>query len=230
MNCNIIKDLLPLYLDKVCSAETAKAVEEHLASCPACRSLLDEMRQESVVPEPVQVQAQQEANVLRGVKRKFSSRRRRSVLAVVLAALVALAALTAASDVEKPIPYREGLVTAKLAVDEAFDLYLHGKNYASFWEFFRETEDGYAIYFCFTQTLKSASTPVLGEKGHICIGNAGMSDFRTATYQVPYSQEINAIYYLEASQEDYLDLPQMPDPEFAQAAQNAVLLWERTAG
>lgn len=230
MNCNIIKDLLPLYLDKVCTAETAQAVEEHLASCPACRSLLDEMRQESVVPEPVQVRARQEANVLRGVKRKFSMRRRRSVLAVVLAALAAMAALTAVSDVEKPIPYREGLVTAKLAADEAFDLYLNGKNYASFWEVFRETEGGYAIYFCFTQTLKSASTPVLGEKGHICIGNAQMSDFRTVNYQVPDSQYINAIYYLEASQEEYLDLPQMSDPEFAQAAQDAVLLWERTAG
>lgn len=230
MNCNIIKDLLPLYLDQVCSAETAKAVEAHLVTCPACRSLLDKMRQGSIVPEPVQVQAQQEANVLRGIKRKFSTRRRRSVLAVVLAALVALAALTAASDVEKPIPYREGLVTAKLAVDEAFDLYFHGKNYASFWEFFRETEDGYAIYFCFTQTFRSASTPFLGEKGHICIGNAQMTDFCTVNYQVPYSQDINAIYYLGASQEDYLDLPQMPDPEFAQAAQNAVLLWERTAG
>lgn len=230
MNCNIIKDLLPLYLDQVCSAETAKAVEEHLTACPACRSLLDKMRQGSAVPEPVQVQARQEATVLRGVKRKFSARRRRSVLAVVLAALVALAALTAASDVEKPIPYREGLVTAKLAVDEAIDIYFHGNNYASFWEFFRETEDGYAIYFCFTQTLKSAAAPVLGEKGHICIGNAQMSDFCTVNYQVPYSQDINAIYYLEASQEDYLDLPQMPDPEFTQAAQNAVLLWERTAG
>ena len=230
MNCNIIKDLLPLYLDKVCSAETTKAVEEHLTGCPACRSLLDEMRQEMAVPESVQVQAQQEANVLRGVKRKFSSRHRRSVLAVVLAALVALAALTAASDVEKPIPYREGLVTAKLAVDEAFDLYLNGKNYASFWEFFRETEDGYAIYFCFTQTLKSASTPPLGKEGHICIGNSQMTDFCTVNYQVPDSQYVNAIYYLEASQEDYLDLPQMSDPEFAQAAQNAVLLWKRTAG
>lgn len=230
MNCSIIKDLLPLYLDQVCSSETAKAVEEHLASCPACRSLLDEMRQGSVVPEPIRVQARQEANVLRGVKRKFSTRRRRSVLAVVLAALAALAALTAASDVENPIPYREGLVTANLAVDEAIDIYFHGNHYASFWEFFRETEDGYAIYFCYTQTLKSLTVPLTMDHGHICIGNAGMTDFSTVCYQIPYSQDINAVYYLEASQEDYLHLPQMSDPEFAQATQNAVLLWERTAG
>lgn len=229
MNCSIIQDLLPLYLDQVCSSQTTRAVEEHLAACPACQSLLDEMRRESAVPEHIQVQAQQEANVLRGVKRKFSARRRRSVLTVVLAALLAIAVLIAASDVENPIPYREGMVTAKLAVDEAIDIHFFGDHYASFRAFSREAEGGHAIYFCYTQTLKSSVAPLNQDHGHICIGNTGMSDFSTARYQVPYSQDINAVYYLEASQEDYLRLPQMSDPEFAGAAQDAVLLWERTA-
>ncbi len=56
-----------------------------------------------------------------------------------------------------------------------------------------------------------------------------MTDFATASYQVPDSQNINAVYYLEASQEDYLNLPVMSDTEFTQAAQDAVLLWERGA-
>ena len=229
MNCNIIKDLLPLYLDQVCSDETAKAVEAHLTVCPACQSLLDEMRQTSALPESVQTQAEQEAKVLRGVKRKFSTRRRRSVLTVVLAALLAIAALIAASDEEAPIPYHEGMVSAKLAVDEAIDIYFSGDHYASFWAFSREAGEGHAIYFCYTQTLKSSVTPLNQDHGHICIGNTSMTVFSTVNYQVPDSQDINAVYYLEASQEDYLDLPQMPDPEFAQAVQDAILLWERTA-
>ena len=63
MNCDIIKDLLPLYCDGVCSEETSRAVEEHLTTCPACRTLLDEMRREPVMPEPIQTQAKQEAKV-----------------------------------------------------------------------------------------------------------------------------------------------------------------------
>lgn len=227
MKCDIIQDLLPLYCDEVCSIETAKAVEEHLGACPACRTLLDEMRQNPVIPDPIQVQAQQEANVFRGIKRKFSLRRRLSVLVTVLVALAAILALTAVSDVEKPIPYREGLVTAKLAVDEAIDIHFYGDHYASFWAFYRETADGNAIYFCYTQTLKSSALPLNMDHGHICIGNAGMTDFSTVSYQVPYSQDINSVYYLEASQQDYLCLPQMSDTEFAETAQNAVLLWER---
>lgn len=227
MNCDIIKDLLPLYCDEVCSNETVRAVEEHLAACPACQTLLDEMRREPAVPEPIQAQAQQEAKVLQGVKRKFSLRRRLSVLAVALVALAALAVLIAASDVENPIPYQEGLVTAQLAVDEVIDIHYFGAHYASFWAFYRETADGNAMYFCYTQTLKSSTVPLTGDHGHICIGNSLMTDFTTASYQVPYSQDINAVYYLEASQQDYLYLPRMSDAEFTQAAQNAVLLWER---
>ncbi len=227
MNCDIIKDLLPLYCDEVCSDETVRAVEEHLAACPACHALLDEMRREPAVPEPIQAQARQEAKVLRGIKRKFSLRRRLSVLAVALAALAALAVLTAASDVENPVAYQEGLVTAKLAVDEAIDIDYFGAHYASFWAFYRETADGNAMYFCYTQTLTSSIAPLPEDRGYICIGNSLMTDFATASYQVPCSQDINAVYYLEASQQDYLYLPQMSDAEFTQAAQNAVLLWER---
>lgn len=227
MNCHIIKDLLPLYCDKICGDETAKAVEEHLKGCLDCRALLDGMRREEAAPAPALPEAQAQAKVLQGVKRKFSLRRRRSLLVLALAALIAMAVLTAASDVENPIPYREGMVTAKLAVDEAFDIYFYGNHYASFWAFSRPSAQGDAIYFCYTQTLKSSIVPLSADHGHICIGNSLMTDFSTATYQVPDSRSITAIYYLEAGRQVYLRLPQMTDAEFAQAAQDAVPLWTR---
>ena len=43
MNCNIVRDLLPLYHDGVCSEESRRAVEEHLAGCEACRQVLADM-------------------------------------------------------------------------------------------------------------------------------------------------------------------------------------------
>lgn len=230
MNCDIIKDLLPLYCDGVCSEETSRAVEEHLTTCPVCRALLDEMQREPVMPELIQTQAKQEAKVLQGVKRKFSLRRRLSVLAVALVAMVALVVLTASSDIENPIPYQEGMVTAKLAVDEAIDIYFHGDHYASFWAFYREATEGNNIYFCYTRTLKSSTMPLTADHGHICIGNTLMTDFTTASYQVPATQNINAVYYLEASQENYLNLPAMSDAEFTQVVQDAILLWERKEG
>ena len=44
MNCNIVRDLLPLYIDECCSEQSAEAVREHLASCEECRAVYDGMR------------------------------------------------------------------------------------------------------------------------------------------------------------------------------------------
>ena len=37
MNCEIIKDLIPLYIDGCCSKESERAVEEHLSVCSECK-------------------------------------------------------------------------------------------------------------------------------------------------------------------------------------------------
>ncbi|MFJ5963545.1 anti-sigma factor family protein [Bacillus sp. NPDC093026] len=43
MSCYLIKELLPLYIEGDCSAETKKIVEEHLRSCEICSHLYREM-------------------------------------------------------------------------------------------------------------------------------------------------------------------------------------------
>lgn len=43
-SCEIIKDILPLYCDGICSEETQKLVEEHIAACPSCAALLEKLR------------------------------------------------------------------------------------------------------------------------------------------------------------------------------------------
>lgn len=50
MKCEIIRDLLPLYVDGVCCEETSAAVREHLETCSACRAMFENMRQ--AVPSP----------------------------------------------------------------------------------------------------------------------------------------------------------------------------------
>ncbi len=47
MNCNIVKDLIPLYIDGCCSEESKKAVEDHIGDCTDCRNLIEDMRSPS---------------------------------------------------------------------------------------------------------------------------------------------------------------------------------------
>lgn len=51
MDCNVIKDLLPLYVDRCCSDESAALVKEHLARCSACAAAYESMR----APEAVDI-------------------------------------------------------------------------------------------------------------------------------------------------------------------------------
>lgn len=54
IDCKIVQDLLPLYHDGVCSEESRKLVEAHLAECENCKRMLEEMDGEWVLPEVVQ--------------------------------------------------------------------------------------------------------------------------------------------------------------------------------
>ena len=52
INCEIIKDLLPLYVDKLVSEETKNIVEEHIEECDNCKSTLEDMNPvEKINPE-----------------------------------------------------------------------------------------------------------------------------------------------------------------------------------
>ena len=43
MECNIVRDLLPLYIDGLCSEDTCRLLEKHLAECKLCKELYEEL-------------------------------------------------------------------------------------------------------------------------------------------------------------------------------------------
>lgn len=43
MDCNVVRDLIPLYIDGCCSEESAILVKEHIEGCDACKKLLKDM-------------------------------------------------------------------------------------------------------------------------------------------------------------------------------------------
>lgn len=47
MKCEIIRDLLPSYIDELTSAESNREIEAHMQSCPGCSRYLQEMREGS---------------------------------------------------------------------------------------------------------------------------------------------------------------------------------------
>ena len=82
MECDIVRDLMDMYAEDLCSAASRRAVEEHLAECEACRKKLEAMNriEEEAAPEPV---SEGDMAVIRSLG-KIRRRWIRSLIAVLL--------------------------------------------------------------------------------------------------------------------------------------------------
>lgn len=47
-DCDVIRDLLPLYADDACSKKSRELVEEHLQECPTCSDLLHKLQETEI--------------------------------------------------------------------------------------------------------------------------------------------------------------------------------------
>lgn len=88
--CYIVRDLLPLYHDKLCAPDTAKDVEEHLSGCEACRAALDALDSPEEAPAP-NAEDLQRAQALQMLQRKLVRSRVLTVIISVLAVILLLA-------------------------------------------------------------------------------------------------------------------------------------------
>lgn len=73
ITCNVIKDLLPLYIDNVLSEDSSKLVKDHINTCESCRAYYDEMSDDSI---PMATKnAETDKAALKYIKRKLATKR-----------------------------------------------------------------------------------------------------------------------------------------------------------
>lgn len=103
--CNIIRDLLPLYAEQMVSADTAEFVEEHLNGCKECLQEYEQMK------EPQASQTKEDAAPLVILKRKLWKKKMQTVLCTGLFVLAVLVAAFAFLSAPVYFPYAEDLFT-----------------------------------------------------------------------------------------------------------------------
>ena len=94
--CNIVRDILPLYVEDMVSAETAKFVKEHLENCPECAKEFEDMKAGTKVKEiSNETQNHLEAEVLKSMQaiRKRFQKKAIRVGAIIAAIIIALGVL-----------------------------------------------------------------------------------------------------------------------------------------
>ncbi|MDD4850418.1 MAG: zf-HC2 domain-containing protein [Gemmiger sp.] len=70
-SCELIRDLLPLYYDGICSDTTKKIVEEHLAECSECSLILEKMSVS--LKSTNSVRQESEEKIFGGVAKKWKA-------------------------------------------------------------------------------------------------------------------------------------------------------------
>ncbi len=93
MSCEIIRDLLPLYHDGVCSDESKALVEEHLVVCGNCKADLEAMNDK--LPIETAEQNLKEAEAVQKLAEKWKKGMWKSILkgAITTILIIAVAVL-----------------------------------------------------------------------------------------------------------------------------------------
>lgn len=93
--CNIIRDILPLYLDGIVSGDTASFVEEHLENCAACRTALETMKVPTALETAASAPQTNDEAPLKAFAKQWNRKKRITISA--FAAVLLLAVLLGSS-------------------------------------------------------------------------------------------------------------------------------------
>ena len=187
--CGIIKDLLPLYVDHVCSDESKELINEHLPECKECKSYMDSLRES----QAVEAVAYDEETERRKVKMMLEMKKKllfRNILVAVFTVLILGAAGTSVIHYLKrttvPIPETKPMEV----VYENDDLVLNITD--AIWSDasgvrFTLTEDGKS-YECVAVAMNTSKWNELISSDKTC------SKY-TIAYREKGANEIDRVYY-----------------------------------
>ena len=132
--CEIIRDLLPLYQDDICSEKSRNAIEEHIKECESCRTYLKKMDCEIPIEADETGGMDEEWKVFREFSEKISKRlNRRSVMAGGLILLICMMLMVILSS-DAVQSYHLSRIAAKdIKTEEVYQLkdgrlYVHVKS------------------------------------------------------------------------------------------------------
>ncbi len=186
ISCNVIGDLLPLYVDGAVSEDTKKLVEEHLAVCEECKKAAEEMEKELVLPVHETVAAA-ETSFLQKMKKTWKKGRiRTAVISVAVTAVVILGSYMALTFPQWVIPY-EAENFSVVVEDGQVCVYYTGEGKINC-SYGYDGEDEFFLYF--TQSPWSAYVEPFLERGE------QKEPYR---YQIDSVERISKVYYGEFS-------------------------------
>lgn len=198
INCNIIRDILPLYLDDVVCDDTKELVEDHLNVCDSCRMEAEILGQNIALPTNRNIKLS-DAKVVKKLKnRLFRKKVVVSVISVVVSVAIVIGIYAYMSLTSSYIPYDSANIRIE---DDNGELYVSydGDHLAGtvivHTEVTIDGEEKDAVIFSYYETLWSRYVEPLFNQSQEESGICGLGD----------KSEIDRIYYAEFDLDAYLD-------------------------
>lgn len=220
--CGLIRDLMPLYHDNVCSEESRAAVEEHISECNDCREYYKQLSDETekaVVPEI----ENRKAESLRAVSRRF---KRGVTASIVLAAALILVSVICGGIMiigkdKRTIEYNGGNITVSMK-PEGLIATVKGTWYS-----------GAHIKSVFIQENGKEKLIKIFRLEDTRSGDLLTPDSKSYDFTIAYADMdadmVDAVYYYcgALNDEKLKGMEDMPPEELSKALSEMTLLWEK---
>ncbi len=218
--CGIIRDLMPLYHDNVCSEESRAAVEEHISECNDCREYYKQLSDETgkaVVPEI----ENRKAESLRAVSRRF---KRGVTVSIVLAAALILVGVICGGIMligkdKRTIEYDGGNITVSMKPEGLIatvkGTWYSGARVKSVYITENGKEKLIKIFRLEDTKWDDFATP-----------DSQSYDF-TIAYADMDADRVDAVYYYSGELNKYKGMEEMPPDELSDLLDEMNLLWEK---
>lgn len=217
-SCNVVKDLLPLYVDNICSKESKEIVEQHLSECVDCKAYYISLRENNTLFSfPVDTKRErQKAQSFLAIKKSL---RTKQFLVAILSISVLIVAIIAAvallSSYEKAVIYDDNISVSM--VDGSLVERLRGSNHEQVFIKRVETQkDGgirVYLFFCIYDTKwnELITDKNVYSECVLCPSDRG-------------ADSVDAVYYFTGNADG---IESLSSEEVEEIIENSVLLWSK---
>lgn len=216
INCAVIQDILPLYVDDIVSDETRELVEEHLKHCERCHQEVRMMTQDLTIP------IEKEAPLIQSLKKKWRNKKLIiASLSILLTALVIFGGNYFIFHYDNFIPYSKSLVQIEELDDGNLVSHYYGESYYSINQMapVTVTIDGNekkAIFFYYTKTISDNPTR------NLFGGNVPRHEQKFLSH-LDSINNVDLVYYVEFDARKVFD----QGGNWKEVADRAELIWEK---
>lgn len=201
--CNIIRDILPLYAENMVSSDTAAFVEEHLKICETCKKEYERTKDS----QPTQEMS--DTAPLLKFRRKMKIKRIQTIALTAVFVIALLVSAFAVLDAPIYFPYSEELITAE-PVGESGLRITFDKAVTDFDYMIYPDPDGDQFYYCDIQAWTSLWDKWFAKnKGELSTIVVPKEPYPITAEYLPNDGSENVYIYGNMSNNDSIALPRL---------------------